>query len=349
MGISPFTHGRDRAGYGFVSRASTDYRLRFPLSAHAEPKDRTPERWDDDEARRSLREQVLKYLASPEGVLVLDETEFAKENGKFVGAHRIRGTHGTGTHMQTGIFLAYCGPRGRGYLDRELFLPKAWVEHHDLRAASGVPGDVRYSTRPEMARRMLQRALESDIPHRFIAGGPTFGADLGLRRWLNERRETYVLGIPEDQTVTVDGRMVAAGHAAASLPRRAWSPGKADGGGPHWAGIKLDPARGSRLSDDRERWLVVCRQQDAGPVECYLGCVRAGADPEDLAEAIAAYQRIKVGLREAREAVGLDRFAGRSWEGWYRHMTVALMAHTVLCLARDGGRLAFAGDHGTYN
>ena len=76
----------------------------------------------------------------------------------------------------------------RGLSDRELFLPKAWTEHEALRLASGVRSDVAFVTRSEMARRMLERSLNAGVPHRFVAGGVTFGTDAGLRLWLEERR-----------------------------------------------------------------------------------------------------------------------------------------------------------------
>jgi SRSO17 transposase len=290
-----------------------------------------------------MREQVLGYLASPDGVLVLDESDFVKENARFVGAHRVYGASVGSPHLQTGVFLAYCGPRGRGYLDRELFLPRAWVEHRDLRAASGVPGDVGFCTRPEMARRMLQRALEHQVPHRYVAGGPTFGADAGLRRWLQEKGEPYVLGVPGDLSVTTNGRIWTVRALAESLPEDAWhsraGSSKATG---LWSATPVQDrgniadARGGYDPNTWNRWVVAWRPTaDSEEIECFLAHTVRDAGADELCDVIEAYRRVRQGLREARDSVGLDRFAGRNWDGWYRHMTVALMAHTVLCMARE--------------
>lgn len=365
MGIAPFAHGWDRAGFGFVSRGTADYRIDRARTAEPEPGvQHYSARWDQEEARKSLRAQVMSHLASRDGVLVLEESEFVKESGQCVGTQRINGDAGRLEHRQTGVFLAYGGPHGSGYLDRELFLPRAWAEHRALRTASGVPSEVAYSTRPQMARRMIERALAHGVPHRFVAGGPAFGSDPSLREWLESRCEAYVLGVPERQIVHVRNVTMRAEALAATWPESAWArcpAAESAIGDEVWAGISLGvsgPASRTRAQSTCtpwERWLIACRRKPmVGECEYYLGYARQGASLNDMVSAIGAYRKIRQGFHDARETVGLDRFAGRSWDGWYRHITVALMAHTVLCMARDwgrdrGGKLDIPGDYGSAN
>ncbi|NLH98517.1 MAG: transposase [Chthonomonadales bacterium] len=338
MGLYPHSRGHSRAGYGFATPGTADFRLDSVVAAPAPYEERRITRWDRDDARQSLRDQVLTHLASPYAVLVLDESAFVKANGRFVGAHR--GTDGGGVshHLQTGVFLAYAGPKGNGYLDRELFLPRPWIERSDLRLSSGVPDGIAYSTRPQMARRMLERAFEHQIPHRFVAGSITFGADRDLRAWLEERREAYVLAVPADMALLVDGAYRSAEELAASLSHHT----RASEGPEGWMGMRLPSGGGSRTGmqaggrGDWQRWIVAeCKPRGAEPSDRFLAFVRPGTLLDDVVDAIKASRRIRDGMSEARRTVGLDRFTGKSWEAWYRHMTVTLMAHTVLGLARE--------------
>ena len=121
--------------------------------------------WDADLVRDDLRSYVVEHLGDPCGVLVIDETGFIKKGTKSVGVKRqYSGTAGRIENCQIGVFLAYASSKGRAFLDRELYLPKEWAEDQDRRIEAGVPSDRAFQTKPQLAKAMLQRALEAGVP-----------------------------------------------------------------------------------------------------------------------------------------------------------------------------------------
>jgi SRSO17 transposase len=113
-------------------------------------------RWDADAVRDDLRAYVVEHLGDPAAVLVLDETGFLKKGSKSVGvARQYSGTAGRIENCQIGVFLAYANPHGHAFLDRALYLPKSWAEDAARREADGVPQDVRFATKGELAQVML--------------------------------------------------------------------------------------------------------------------------------------------------------------------------------------------------
>src|SRR5712692_10525516 len=121
--------------------------------------------WDADAVRDDLRGYVVEHLGVPDGVLVVDETGFLKKGTKSVGVKRqYSGTAGRVENSQVGVFLAYAAPRGRTFLDRELYLPKEWADDAQRRKEAGVPEEVVFATKPELARRMLERTLDAAVP-----------------------------------------------------------------------------------------------------------------------------------------------------------------------------------------
>jgi SRSO17 transposase len=136
--------------------------------------DRTPDgtqrllnhaRWDADEVRDDLRDYVVEHLGDPGGVLVIDETGFLKKGTKSAGVQRqYSGTAGRVENCQIGVFLAYAGPRGHALVDRELYLPQSWTQDRPRCHEAGVPDHVEFHTKPQLARRMLARALDAGVP-----------------------------------------------------------------------------------------------------------------------------------------------------------------------------------------
>ena len=113
--------------------------------------------WDADLVRE-LRDYVVEHLGDVHGVLVVDETGFLKKGNKSVGVQRqYSGTAGRIENCQIGVFLTYASAQGRTLLDRELYLPRVWADDLERRREAGVPEQVAFRTKPQLARRMLER------------------------------------------------------------------------------------------------------------------------------------------------------------------------------------------------
>ena len=118
--------------------------------------------WDADAVRDDLRDYVIEHLGDGRAVLVVDETGFLKKGAKSAGvARQYSGTAGRIENSQIGVFLAYAAPAGRTFIDRELYLPKAWTEDRARCAEVGIGPDVEFHTKPELALAMLTRALDA--------------------------------------------------------------------------------------------------------------------------------------------------------------------------------------------
>src|SRR5437764_11962165 len=121
--------------------------------------------WQSERLRDMVRGYVCEQLGDPDAVLVIDETGFVKKGTKSVGVQRqYSGTAGRVENCQLGVFLAYASPKGRALVDRELYLPKSWTDDRDRCREAGVPDDVQFATKPELARLMLGRARDAGVP-----------------------------------------------------------------------------------------------------------------------------------------------------------------------------------------
>ncbi len=160
--------------------------------------DRT--RWNADAALDQLRDYALEALNSAEAVLIADETGFLKKGEHLVGVKRqYTGTAGRIENSQVGVLLGYASNNGAALVDRELYLPEEWAADHERRRAAAVPEETEFATKPELARRMINRALEAGTPCNWVAADEVHGNNSKLRHWLEQRRLGYVLAIASDQ------------------------------------------------------------------------------------------------------------------------------------------------------
>jgi SRSO17 transposase len=144
--------------------------------------------WDPDLVRGDLRAYVVEQLGDPLAVLVVDETGFLKKGSTSVGVQRqYSGTAGKVDNCQLGVFLAYASAKGRGFIDRELYLPRCWTNDPVRRRAARVPAQVGFQTKPQLARVMLARALDAGVPAGWVTADEVYGGDPALRVWLEGR------------------------------------------------------------------------------------------------------------------------------------------------------------------
>ncbi|WP_236601496.1 IS701 family transposase [Ktedonobacter sp. SOSP1-52] len=223
-------------------------------------------KWDCDGVRDELRTYVVETLAAPKAVLVIDETVFLKKGTKSVGVQRqYSGTAGCIENCQIGVFLAYASAKGHTLLDRELYLPKSWTQDLDRCRAADVPEEVSFSTKPELAARMLWRSLDSGLEVAWVTGDTVYGSSQTLRAGLETRKQAYALAVACKEHVEVQGTRRRADQVARSLAREDWQELSAGTGskGPRlfaWARIELAAPE----ANGWQRWLLVRQSLDEG-------------------------------------------------------------------------------------
>jgi SRSO17 transposase len=294
-------------------------------------------RWDADAVRDDLRAYVVEHLGDSRAVLVVDETGFLKKGTKSVGvARQYSGTAGRTENSQVGVFLAYATPAGRAFLDRAVYLPKGWAADGPRRAAAGVPPEVRFATKPQLARAMLQRAFAAGVPAAWVVGDTVYGTGRGLRPWLETERRAYVLAVPFKHRVWTGGRQATARAAVARLPAEAWARRSAGEGsqGPRWYDWTWLP-----LADPDApgwgRWLLARRRvSDPAEIAYYRVFAPTGTPLDEVARAAGSRWAVEVAFEQAKGEVGLDQYEVRGWAAWHRHVTLALLAHAYLEVTR---------------
>jgi SRSO17 transposase len=297
--------------------------------------------WDADAVRDDLRAYVVEHLGDPEAVLVIDESGFLKKGTKSVGVKRqYSGTAGRIENCQVGVFLAYASPHGRAFLDRELYLPEDWAADAPRREEAGVPSHVTFQTKPELAQGMLARARAAGVPAAWVTGDEVYGGARRLRLWLEAQRQPFVLAIRRSEplwVLTDQGPAAQRADAiAATVAPEHWTCLSAGDGakGPRlydWARVPIRPLR----EPGWEHWLLMRRSLvDPQDVAFYVCFAPAGTPLEDLVRVAGTRWTIESCIEEAKGEVGLDQYEVRKWDGWYRHITLALFAHAMLTVIR---------------
>jgi SRSO17 transposase len=297
--------------------------------------------WDADAVRDDLREYVVEHLGDPAGVLVVDETGFLKKGTKSAGvARQYSGTAGRIENCQIGVFLGYASPAGRTFLDRELYLPKAWSEDRGRCREAGVPDEVDFATKPALAIGMLTRALDAAVPAGWVTADEVYGQHYRLRATLEQRGMPYVLAVPVNQHVitTVENKIAErrADTLAARLPAQAWKKISAGDGakGPrlyHWARVAIRPLEDPVMG----YWLLVRRSLTDPTDLAYYLCYGPPSTPlRELVRVAGTRWAIEESFQSAKGQVGLDQYQVRRYDAWYRHITLVMLAHAFLAVTR---------------
>ena len=127
-------------------------------------------------------DQIAGQLGDPGAVLVVDETGDLKKGTATVAVQRqYTGTAGRIENAQVAVYLSYAAPAGHALVDRELYLPRSWASDPARCRAAGVPADVGFATKPQLARRMIERTVTAGVPFAWVAGDEAYGDNGPLR------------------------------------------------------------------------------------------------------------------------------------------------------------------------
>jgi SRSO17 transposase len=294
--------------------------------------------WDADAVRDDLRAYVVDHLGDPvSGVLIIDDTGFVKQGDKSCGVGRqYTGTVGDTANAQVGVFLAYASEKGAAFVDRALYLPRAWTDDPDRCRAAGIPATVRFATKLTLAQRMLERAFAAAIPAAWVVADSAYGRSHAFRRWLEEHGRAYALMVPSTHAVRYQGRRQTAAKLAARLPDTAWRSVTVGAGTPSadqqvWACLPLSETCAAGM----RRWLLIRRGgDDGGDLGYFLAYGAEDTSEAELLRVCGVRWQIEECFAQAKGEVGLDQYEVRTWDAWHRFVTLCLLAHAGLVVMR---------------
>lgn len=304
-------------------------------------------RWDADVLRDIVRDYALETLADPDAVLVIDETGFLKQGKASCGvARQYTGSAGKITNCQIGVFAAYVSRRGHAFIDRALYLPKVWTDDPQRLATAHAPARIGFSTKPQLARAMIERAIAAKAPFAWVAADSVYGVgdiEMALRR----AGKGYVLGVTGKHHFRSWGKQPVAGTAgeiAAGLDPSSWkrlSAGEGTKGARlhDWAYIELadlDAAAFYKAADGTwTRGLLIRRNIADGDLAFFSTWCPAGTSIDTLVGVEGHRWAIEDSFETAKNELGLDHNETRSWHGWHRHVSLVMLAFAMMAVIRN--------------
>jgi SRSO17 transposase len=317
--------------------------------------------WDHQPLLLELAGQVGHALGETDGVIVFDPSAFPKKGRHSVGvARQWCGRLGKVENCQVGVFMGYVSRREHTLVDVRLYLPKEWAKDRKRRRECGVPREVRYQTRHELALQMLDQKGPL-LPHQWVTGDDEMGRPAWFRRALDNRGEKYLLAVPSNTTIRdleaaeppyagrgrrPKGRFQQVRKWCESLPENAWT--RIDVRDGEKGPLVVEAVKRRVLAKiDRkvgpEETLVVIRTTDEdGTVQhdYYLSNAPAHTPLREFARVTKAAHRIEECIRRSKSEAGMGDYQVRTWAGWHHHITLSMMATWFLVQEARRGKKA---------
>ena len=304
-------------------------------------------RWDADALRDIVRDYVVETLGADDAVLVIDETGFLKQGKASCGVGRqYTGSAGKITNCQIGVFAAYVSRHGHAFVDRALYLPKAWTSAPARMLASNVPEGTVFATKPALAVQMIGRAIAAGVPFSWVAADSVYGVG-DIEQALRRASKGYVLGVNANHHFgSWAGKPPVSGTAdeiARGLDVDAWqrlSAGEGTKGARlhDWAYLELADLYATEYGETGSglwtRGLLIRRNIADGDLAFFTTWCPAGTTIQDLVLVEGRRWAIEDSFETTKNELGLDHNETRSWHGWHRHVSLVMMAFAMMAAIR---------------
>jgi len=318
--------------------------------------------WSEDEMFRRVALKLDDELPDVE-TLIFDDTGFAKKGEHSVGvARQYSGTLGRTDNCQVAVSLHLAGERGSGCIAMRLYLPKSWAEDRARCAKAGVPDDVTFLPKWQIALEQLDKALDWGVRRHLVLADSGYGDATEFREGISERNLQYAVGIsstlvmwPPGTTFTVPRKTKAKGPSpsrqrgskeplsvkdlAATMSYRkiTWREGTRGPQSSRFAAVRVRTAHGHKQGrpPGEEQWLL-CEwpEEESAPSKYYLSSLPPSTSLKRLVRLVKLRWRIERDYQDMKGEVGLDHFEGRMWKGFHHHSALCAAAHAFLALRR---------------
>ena len=296
--------------------------------------------WDHDDLNRQRVEKLIAEATVGKGVLIVDDTGFAKQGTASVGvARQYSGTLGKVGNCQVAVTCCYSDARANWPVLVRLYLPREWADDPARLRRARVPEDITFQSKPAIALDLLDQARQWGVPYRYVVADADYGDNPNFLAGLEARRQRYVVAVRRDFEVCLQRRgtppVQRADQVLAALPRRQWRTIRWRQGSKGWLRKKFVALRCWRLTAQGQAhmgWLLGERAARGQPEErkFYWSNLPASATLEALVDVAHRRHAVEQFHEEAKGELGWDQYQGRLWPGVHRHAVSAMLAYSFL-------------------
>ncbi len=315
--------------------------------------------WSDEAVLGKVRELVLPAIErhGPIEAWIIDDTAFPKQGRHSVGVrHQYCGQLGKQANCQVAVSLSIANHGASLPVAYRLYLPKEWAEDGARRDKAGVPLEIGFKSKPEIALEQIRWACEANLPRGVGLMDAAYGNDSRLRAGMTALGVTYVAGILPNSLMWPSGAgprrrgkpmnntgrrdepdLVSAKEVALALPKRAWRTiqwreGSADWLSSRFARVRVGVGHNRLLPEllSREWLLIEWPDGEAEPTKYWLSTLPAGIGLRRLVDLAKLRWRIERDYQELKQEVGLGHYEGRGWRGFHHHATLSIAAYGFL-------------------
>lgn len=315
--------------------------------------------WSDEAVLARVREVVLPAIekSGPIEAWIIDDTSFPKQGKHSVGVHhQYCGQLGKQANCQVAVSLSIASHAASLPVAYRLYLPQDWTKDRARRKKAGVPKQIKFKTKPEIALEQIRGACESGLPRGVALMDAAYGRDARLRAGMTELGVPYVVGIVPtilmwapghaprrmDKPMNNTGRrdepeLVSAKKVALGLPKQAWRTvtwreGSADRLSSRFARVRVRVGYNKLIPEKLSpEWLLIeWPQGEAEPTKYWLATLPENVRFERLVDLAKLRWRIERDYQELKQEVGLGHYEGRGWRGFHHHATLCIAAYGFL-------------------
>jgi SRSO17 transposase len=327
--------------------------------------------WSDEKVLAKVREMVVPALErhGPIEAWIIDDTGLPKKGRHSVGVGRqYCGQLGKQDNCQVAVSLSIANHHASLPVAYRLYLPEDWVADGERRCKAGVPKEISFKTKPEIALEQLRWACEAGIARGVVLTDAGYGCNTNLRTGISALALHYVAGILSQTSVWVSGtgplppkkwsgrgrrpklvrrddkhQPVSVKELALGLPKRAWRTIKWREGAAEWLSSRFARVRvraahhDYKLTDSRpEEWLLIeWPKGEKEPTKYWLSTLPKDITFRALVDLTKLRWRIERDYQELKQEVGLGHYEGRGWRGFHHHATLCIAAYGFLVSERE--------------
>jgi SRSO17 transposase len=321
--------------------------------------------WSDAKVLAKVSELVLPAMTrhAPIEVWIIDDTGLPKKGQHSVGVKpQYCGQLGKEANCQVAVSLSIANHMASLPVGYRLYLPKEWAEDGARRARAGVPDDIRFKTKQQIALELIQRAHAAGLPRGVLLMDLDYGRDSRLRASVSALGLSYLVGIQPnalmwapgtgpkrpDASLNNNGRrnepdLISAKQLARALPKDAWRTIRWREGSADWLSSRFARVRvrvgynGAIPSRLAEEWLLIEwpeGETQLGKCKYWLSTLPAEISFDQLVDTAKMRWRIERDYQELKQEVGLGHYEGRGWRGFHHHATLCIAAYAFLVSER---------------